>query len=356
MSYSQDLSRLVSPSAPGISRSAIKRFMLRPLTDPAYLSQIVMEPQISQNKVVGSIQEIWRQMGNASSAYQACVSAINTIGSISRQDVSLSSRVAVTLQISLAQIAMHLSRNFSRQVLLDVLRQEYAHLRRDAKEDTEKRIGMALCLIVIIQICIQDRVPGIVDSLVASGQGILDDSQLPKSVSIRLKFFMAKHLLFLDDFENARSDLLTAFNAMNPSIHVRNREIVLMKLLPLQLSQGLFPNRNLLRQFPNVSERYLAVLKAVKRKDVKAVRTLLGSDETFFYLTRRIELWVYRGILKEVFALSKRRIDLDVLDELFSGDSSEEIVANLIQLNLITGYISYEERALMLTGSNPFPV
>jgi hypothetical protein len=356
MSFSQDLSRLVSPSAPGISRPAIKRFMLRPLTDPAYLSQILMEPQISKNKLVASVEEVWKQMGNDSSAYQACVSAINTIGSMSRQDASLSNRVAVTLQISLAQIAMHLSKKFSRQVLLDVLRQEYAHLRRDAKEDTEKRIGMALCLIVIIQICIQDRVPGIVDSLVASGQGILDDSQLPKSVSIRLKFFMAKHLLFLDDFEGARTDLLMAFNAMNPSLHIRNREIVLMKLIPLQLAKGLFPNRNLLRQFSNVSQRYLPVLKAVRRKDVKAVRSLLESDETLFYLTRRIELWVYRGILREVFAVSKRRIDLEVLDDLFSGNSSEEILANMIQLNLITGYISYEERALMLTGSNPFPV
>ena len=38
-----------------------------------------------------------------------------------------------------------------------------------------------------------------------------------------------------------------------------------------------------------------------------------------------------------------------------SASVAEDIAAGLISEGLISGYMSYEERALMLTGPNPFP-
>jgi hypothetical protein len=73
-----------------------------------------------------------------------------------------------------------------------------------------------------------------------------------------------------------------------------------------------------------------------------------------------MENLIYRGILKETWKVTsgKRRIDFTLFSEIAKvpEEIGEEILANLLLDNLISGYISYEERALMLTGANPFPL
>lgn len=374
MSYIENLRQLLGPMAGNASRVQIKRLVMRPLFDEPYLrAQRFSSATSPDNRITVAIGSVWTSLaaGDLPAAFQATVAAIGVTGLVVRQqdvaDQSVSVKTLVGVLISLAEIGMKLSAKakISRQPLLDALRLEYAHFRRDAKVDSDKRVGMALCLVEIIKICVSDRVPGIVDSLIASGAGILDtEEDLPKSVSITLKFFMAKHLLFLDEFEAARTELLVAYRRLpHNKPQSKNEESILWYLIPLQLSQGLYPSIRILKKYPRLSGLYKPLLKAVRRMDVGGVRTQLLAtvNSSFFFLSKRIELLVFRGLLKQVYDVSikKRRVELDLLAIIFDLPNKpslvEEIVANLILCGMITGYISYEEQAVMLTGSNPFP-
>ena len=340
-------------------------------TQPVGPQSFAVPPIMNETvrKCVTSVVEIFQKMhaNDDPAAFQAAVSAVSTLGSAARQD-SLSTHNAIGLLVGVVSLTKKLSQKASRQPLLDALRLEYAHLRRDAREDTDKRTGMALCLVEIIKLCIEDQVPGIVDSLLASSQGILETNNLPKSVAVTLKFFISKHLLFLDEFESAKTELLIANKSMLAR-HKSQTENVLLLLIPLQLSQGLFPDRKLLHRFPRLKSAYLPLLRAVKNGDIfnaKKIMKNLKMEETFFVLTRKIELVICRSLVKKVFQESegKRRIDLGVIKSVFEFSAqktmdifiAEEIVANLVLQGMMTGYLSYEEQALMLTGANPFPV
>ena len=374
MSYIDNLRQLLNPASGHVSRVQIKRFVMRPLFDESFLrSQRFAVLPGPDNRIPAAIASVWATLasGDLPGAFQATVAAIGVTGSVVRQqdgaDQAVSIKTLVGILISLAETGMKLSAKakISRQPLLDALRLEYAHFRRDAKVDSDKRVGMALCLVEIIKICVSDRVPGIVDSLIASGAGILDtEEDLPKSVSITLKFFMAKHLLFLDQFEAARTELLVAYRSLPRNVaQSKNEESILWYLIPLQLSQGLFPSIRILKKYPRLAALYKPLLKAVRRMDIPSVRTQLAVavNTSFFFLSKRIELLVFRSLVKQVYEVSdkKRRVELEVLAVVFNLSNKpsivEEIVANLILCGMITGYISYEEQAVMLTGSNPFP-
>jgi hypothetical protein len=130
------------------------------------------------------------------------------------------------------------------------------------------------------------------------------------------------------------------------------------------MSRGLFPTKNILSKYPLLLSTYGPLIKAIRRCDLAAFRALTGADSRlgreFFILMRRIELLIFRGIVKQIFSVTgqKRRIDMSVLADVGTGGSitvAEDVAASLIMEGLISGYMSYEEHALMLTGSNPFP-
>ena len=350
-----------------LRRHTVKNLFLRPLD-----ANSLTIPPVSNETVrrcVLSIIDIFKQMhaNDFQAAFQSAVAAVGALGSAARQE-SVSTHNAIALLLGVVNLAKKIDVTISKQTLLDALRLEYSHLRRDAREDSDKRAGMALCLVEIIKLCIDDQVPGIVDSLLASSQGILETENLPKSVAVTLKFFIAKHLLFLDDFETARRELLIARSSMQMKSQSQ-LEQVLSLLIPLQLSNSLFPTLTFLNQFPRLKSAFFPLLKAVRKGDLFQTRKCmrdLKMEEVFFVLTRRIELVVYRTIVKKVFETNpgKRRIDFEILNSVFefsaqksvSSACVEEIVANLVFHGFMTGYLSYEEQALMLTGANPFPL
>ena len=97
---------------------------------------------------------------------------------------------------------------------------------------------------------------------------------------------------------------------------------------------------------------------------LQTLNSLLSLRLKFFTLISRADLLVHRRIVREIHSQIQpaRRIDFDLLAAALSFErepvtlsEAEEVAANLIRANMLTGYISYEERALMLTGSSPFP-
>jgi hypothetical protein len=340
-----------------------------------------LSPNHDLNRLTQSIISIW----TSPDTFSACVNCLSLFGSQIKQSTETEPYplVRVSVLVSFLQALSSLGRKLchspsSSQTLLDALRLEYAHLRRDAKTDLDKQVGMVICLIEIIKICIFDSSanPGIVDSLLASTQGILsfesgaeDSVQFPKSVSTSYYFYLAKHLLFLDNFDGAREQLekalsLTPTHPVFDSVMYRNKQRILWHLIPLKLVQGTFPTKNLLKTYPDIDRMYRPILNAIRHKDLDRLRKNLNGNRslvnTFFTLFRKLDNWVYRGIVKEIWNISKetRRVDFGLFSNIMGNldeGLTEEILGNLIREGLINGYLSYEERTLLLTGSNPFP-
>ena len=381
--YVQQLTQLLA-GAPGprIERFKIRQFLTDPLRNPNLLSQLgapqsvhlqIRQPEIQ--KLVASILSIWVSLasGNAHAAFSACIASLGIVGGLMKQDngAVVPDSILVALLQGLSTIARKIGPNGSAQSLLDALRLEYAHLRRDAKADMQKQVGMVTCLIEIIKICVVDRAanPSIVDSLLASTQGILSTDELgfPKSVSTTFYFYVAKHMLFLDDFDNAREQLEKALAQCLPSrasVMGRNRRRILYFLIPLRMTQGIFPTKQLLREFPDLDELYSPIVKAVRSKNFAEFSRVLAENDSlstnFFTLWKRVENVIHRGILRQLWLQSGniRRVDFSLFARVLGETNEglvEEILGNLLREGLITGYISYEERAVMLTGANPFP-
>lgn len=254
----------------------------------------------------------------------------------------------------------------SPQTLLDAFRIEYAHMRRDAKNDIEKKTAMVVVLIEMIKICVVDLSnPNIIESILASTQGILDTdddhSTLPKSISATYHFYLSKHHLFLDNFDQSRTELQSALKQLISSMTNTNR--VLFHLIPLQLVRGIFPSKNWLKNsHPVVFQTYYPIIRAIRSRNLEKLHDLLDEQvvlkQTFFFLLKHLDLLVFRLILKDIVFLNggKKQVSFSLFEDIVGPTiSSSEILAILIQQGMINGYITYEENVLVLTGSNPFP-
>ena len=292
--------------------------------------------------------------------FTSYLSVIRMVGTMLKNNLSSSSEIPVSSQVVVLQTFASLARSaahYRSQVLLDALRLEYAHLRRDARAEIEKKIGMVVCLIEIIKICIIDSSanPGIVDSLLASTQGLLEEDDLPRSVSTSLNFYVAKHRLFLDDFEGAERELSIAYSNC-AAVGGKNVERILFLLIPLRMAHGVFPTKSLLLNYPHLDRVYRPILRSIFSKNIKqfnfSIQPLQG---VLFTLAHKLQRLVYREIVRAIWELSgkQRRIDLAVFQKIVPL-ADAMVFASLIRFGLVSGYVSYEEQALVLTGSNPF--
>lgn len=350
-----------------ITRYQLRKVLTEPRENTALEAQLRAAPvrDTGSGKLVHAIQQAWKTSWSDGSS-SAFLKVIVVAGSLLKDGGSGSvGGIPTRSLVGVLQTFASLARGSCSQKLLDVLRLEYAQLRRDAREDPEKKIGMILCLIEMIKICVIDRSanPGIVDSLLASTQGLLlSDQDLPKSVLTTFRFYVGKHKLFLDDFDGALTEMELAYDSCWTG---KNAERILFYLIPLRMAKGVFPSKRLLLKFPNLSAVFLPVMRAIRSRNFTQLNQVCAPLESkFFVLLRKFQLILFRLILRDIFtqlfSSTSRRIDLSVISTVasFCGYHEEThfIGANLIKNGMISGYLSYEEQALVLTGANPFPV
>jgi hypothetical protein len=371
--------QLSRPLPPSVLKEAIQR----PLLDSGLMTALSRDRLSFSHtnttlpseavRISTLIAGLWGQYGASEfpAALESCISAISAIGTLIKNSEDDSGSLVHALNVVTGvgrKIISHLLSSIrirSAQTLLDSLRVEYAHLRRDAKTVPAKQVGMLLVLIHILRICMDDlKNPNIIESILASTAGILsqETSAVPKPIAITFHYYMAKHYMFLDNWDEAREELVTAwrlFPVGMTSTQRANAEKILFFLIPLNLVEGILPTQKIFCEYPNLAKMYRPIIQAVKSGDVKQYRQLVESDlvlrNSLFFLLNRIELLVHRRCAQKIFQITQnRKIDFDMYSEI-SGEPAD-VFAILILEKLISGYISYEEQALLLTGNNPFRV
>ena len=161
--------------------------------DERQIAQAANAPeQIS--KLVVNLYVIFANLRNRNlpTCIETILSTLTILGSLIKSQDTDTATVSIPAMTGTLQALSTLARRLFRQdsttspqTLLDAFRLEYAHLRRDAKSDMNKKIAMVVVLIEMIKICVIDLSnPNIIESILASTQGILDQDDsapaLPK--------------------------------------------------------------------------------------------------------------------------------------------------------------------------------
>mmetsp|Transcript_18561 Transcript_18561/g.45686 ORF Transcript_18561/g.45686 Transcript_18561/m.45686 type:complete len:422 (+) Transcript_18561:44-1309(+) len=189
----------------------------------------------------------------------------------------------------------------------------------------------------------------------------------PLSQLVTYNFFKGRLSMFDNDFESAASELLFAFENCS-SKYKKNKKLILLYLVPVQLRLGRFPPKALLEKY-DLSDKYSKIAAAIRLGKLDDFTAALAAHHEFFLrngvylILEQLRTLVYRNLFRAVHTvvggtklqLSFLQISLSWLGSDIDLDEIECLVANLIYKGYIKGYLSHSHRTLVLSKNTPFP-
>ncbi|CAI5974942.1 unnamed protein product [Closterium sp. NIES-64] len=148
---------------------------------------------------------------------------------------------------------------------------------------------------------------------------------------------------------------------------------ILRYLIPVRLSLGHLPSPELLRN--HHLQEYEGIVQAMRTGDVRLLRDTLSANEDRFLragvylLLEKLELHVYRRLIRKIHVLQRAKdparahqVRLEVVVRALAGrgvavdvDELEGLVATLIALGFVKGYLSHKSKVVVLSKQDPFP-
>ncbi|CAI7789557.1 unnamed protein product [Closterium sp. NIES-54] len=148
---------------------------------------------------------------------------------------------------------------------------------------------------------------------------------------------------------------------------------ILRYLIPVRLSLGHLPSPQLLRN--HHLQEYEGIVQAMRTGDVRLLRDTLSANEDRFLragvylLLEKLELHVYRRLIRKIHVLQRvkdparaHQVRLEVVVRALAGrgvavdvDELEGLVATLIALGFVKGYLSHKSKVVVLSKQDPFP-
>ncbi|KAG7467019.1 hypothetical protein MATL_G00148970 [Megalops atlanticus] len=199
----------------------------------------------------------------------------------------------------------------------------------------------------------------------------IDSSNLKDDYSmaqrVTYKYYVGRKAMFDSDFKPAEEYLSFAFHHCHRSCQ-RNKRLVLIYLLPVKMLLGHMPTHQLLRKYDLL--QFADVTKAVSEGNLLLLNEALAKHETFFIrcgiflILEKLKIITYRNLFKKVYQLLKtHQLPLDAFlvalkmmqVEEVDIDEVQCILANLIYMGHIKGYISHQHQKLVVSKQNPFP-
>ena len=180
------------------------------------------------------------------------------------------------------------------------------------------------------------------------------------------RFYVGRLRIFEDQYDKARECFTYALRNC-PLRETRNRQRILAHLVPVNMSFGILPTDELLHRY-NLSE-FRELAHAIRVGDIRGFNEAMQEHERKFirfglYLVLEKAKWiVYRNLFKRLYLvqgthqlqLAKFETVLHNMGEEVDLDEIECILANLIYMGRIKGYLSHEKRVLVVSKKDPFP-
>lgn len=184
----------------------------------------------------------------------------------------------------------------------------------------------------------------------------------PQSHQVIYKFYVGRQAMFENDFNTAASYFSYAFDNC-PGKFKRNKRLILIYLIPVNMLRGYMPARQLLLKYD--LEPFAQLVEAVKHGNILKFNEDMLEYEDFFiengvYLfLEKLRMTTYRNLFKTVARLlSVAQIPIEAFvetlkylkdDEISDSDACQCILANLIYEGKIKGYISYKHNKLVIS-------
>jgi len=190
---------------------------------------------------------------------------------------------------------------------------------------------------------------------------------------VTFKFHIGKKYMFDSEFRLAEENLSYAFQRCHKNSR-RNKQLILIYLIPVKMLLGQMPKIALLRKYDMMA--FADVAQGVKSGNLLQLDNALAKNESLFIkcgiylILEKLKTITMRNLFKKVFlilnATSKPVYQLPIsafVVALKSVQPSEEIdseececlLANLIYESKIKGYISHQHQKLVVSKQNAFP-
>ncbi|OXB63957.1 UNVERIFIED_CONTAM: hypothetical protein H355_014927 [Colinus virginianus] len=188
----------------------------------------------------------------------------------------------------------------------------------------------------------------------------IDSSNLKDEYSmaqrVTYRYYVGRKAMFDSDFKQAEEYLSFAFEHCHRSSQ-KNKRMILIYLLPVKML---------------LSETFLCVrfFHPSSEGNLLLLNEALTKHETFFIrcgiflILEKLKIITYRNLFKKVYLLLKtHQLSLDAflfalkfmqVDDV-DIDEVQCILANLIYMGHIKGYISHQHQKLVVSKQNPFP-
>ncbi|NXF39208.1 PCID2 protein, partial [Nyctibius bracteatus] len=200
----------------------------------------------------------------------------------------------------------------------------------------------------------------------------IDSSNLKDEYSmaqrVTYRYYVGRKAMFDSDFKQAEEYLSFAFEHCHRSSQ-KNKRMILIYLLPVKMLLGHMPTVQLLKKYDLM--QFAEVTKAVSEGNLLLLNDALTKHETFFIrcgiflILEKLKIITYRNLFKKVYLLLKtHQLSLDAflialkfmqVDDV-DIDEVQCILANLIYMGHIKGYISHQHQKLVVSKQNPFPL
>lgn len=205
------------------------------------------------------------------------------------------------------------------------------------------------------------------NALRAIGASQLPDLQdFPAPERVTYRYYLGRFHFVNERYSQALPELMAAFKECHRDATTAKRKILHLLVPTRLLVEGAIPKRDVLARYKMDQGFYTDALQSIRTGDVLKFRSLLDGFEHdlllmgTFLVWERLILVVYRSLFRRVWQIQagNTRILLgDLIKFMGVGDVDEAgaIVAVLIDVGLLRGYISQERATLVLSQKEPFP-
>ncbi|XP_050429892.1 PCI domain-containing protein 2 [Adelges cooleyi] len=194
-----------------------------------------------------------------------------------------------------------------------------------------------------------------------------DKNIFPVAHFVTFYYFTGCKEIFEGKFNDARENLTLAFESCH-KCSVKNKKLILKKLIPLNMLQGVMPSKSLLKKYD--LELFGELSDYLKMGNVRKFRECIDTNEVYYmkcgvYLVlQKLLNLVYRNLLKKFFLIAKNHIipveQIAAILRKFDDpetnfDQAQSLLVNLIYRGTLRGYLSHAHKKVVLSKKDAFP-